>query len=44
MKIHHEGKAVAGIYAFEIAEQKIADATNLARSNGFPLVLKAEAE
>lgn len=44
MKIHNEGRAVAGIYTFEIAEQKIADATNLARSNGFPLILKAEAE
>lgn len=44
MKIHNEGSAVAGIYAFEIAEQKIADATNLARANGFPLILKAEAE
>ncbi len=44
MKIHNEGSAIAGIYSFEIAEQKIADATNLARSNGFPLILKAEAE
>ncbi len=44
MKIHNEGKAVAGIYTFEIAEQKIADGTNLARANGFPLILKAEAE
>jgi ATP-dependent Clp protease adaptor protein ClpS len=44
MKIHHEGSAVAGVYTHEIAEQKIADATQLARSNGFPLLLKAEAE
>lgn len=44
MKIHNDGSAVAGIYIHEIAEQKIADATNLARSNGFPLILKAEAE
>lgn len=44
MKIHHEGSAIAGIYTHEIAEQKIADATNLARANGFPLVLKVEAE
>ena len=44
LKIHNEGSAVAGIYRYEIAEQKIADATNLARSNGFPLVLKAEEE
>jgi ATP-dependent Clp protease adaptor protein ClpS len=44
MKIHNEGMAVAGLYTHEIAEQKIADATNLARSHGFPLILKAEAE
>ena len=44
MKIHHEGSAVAGIYTHEIAEQKIDDATQLARGHGFPLVLKAEAE
>ena len=44
MKIHNEGSAVAGIYTHEIAEQKIADATNLARGHGFPLILKAEAE
>jgi ATP-dependent Clp protease adaptor protein ClpS len=44
MQIHNEGSAVAGIYTHEIAEQKITDATNLARGHGFPLVLKAEAE
>jgi ATP-dependent Clp protease adaptor protein ClpS len=44
VKIHNEGSAVAGIYTHEIAEQKIADATHLARGHGFPLVLKAEAE
>lgn len=44
MKIHNEGSAIAGIYSHEIAEQKIADATNLARTHGFPLILKAEAE
>lgn len=44
MKIHNDGSAIAGIYPYEIAEQKIADATNLARTAGFPLVLKAEAE
>jgi len=44
IKIHNDGKAVAGIYTHEIAEQKIKDATDLARSHGYPLVLKAEAE
>lgn len=44
MKIHQEGSAVAGIYTYEIAEQKGLDATNLARENGHPLQIKVEAE
>ena len=44
IKIHHEGSAVAGIYTYEIAEQKGIDATTLARENGHPLQIKVEAE
>lgn len=44
LKIHNSGSAVAGVYSYEIAEQKGIDATNLARSNGWPLVIKIEAE
>lgn len=44
MQIHKEGSAVAGIYTHEIAEQKVLDATSMARNNGFPLVIKAEQE
>jgi ATP-dependent Clp protease adaptor protein ClpS len=44
MAIHNKGSAVAGIYSYEIAEQKVIDATNMAKLNGYPLVLKAEAE
>ena len=44
MKVHNQGNAVAGIYSFEIAEQKAMDATQLARNNNFPLVLKIEEE
>jgi ATP-dependent Clp protease adaptor protein ClpS len=43
-KIHHTGSAVAGIYSFEIAEQKGLDATNLSRDNGYPLIIKIEPE
>ena len=43
-KIHNEGSAVAGIYTYEVAEQKGIDATNLARENGHPLQIKVEAE
>jgi ATP-dependent Clp protease adaptor protein ClpS len=44
MNIHNQGSAVAGIYSYEIAEQKTLEATEMARINGFPLVLKVEAE
>lgn len=44
MQIHNEGSAVAGIYTHEIAEQKVLDATGMARTNGFPLIIKAEQE
>jgi ATP-dependent Clp protease adaptor protein ClpS len=42
MKIHNDGSAVAGIYSFEIAEQKGLDATDLARAHGHPLQIKVE--
>jgi ATP-dependent Clp protease adaptor protein ClpS len=44
MKIHHEGQAVAGIYTYEIAEQKVIEGTEMAREHGHPLILKAEQE
>jgi ATP-dependent Clp protease adaptor protein ClpS len=40
-RIHVDGKAVAGIYRHEIAEQKVVEATNLSRANNFPLVIRA---
>jgi ATP-dependent Clp protease adaptor protein ClpS len=42
--IHQKGSAVAGVYPYEIAEQKALDATNMARLNGFPLITKVEPE
>jgi ATP-dependent Clp protease adaptor protein ClpS len=44
IKVHQEGSAVAGIYTYEIAEQKVADATSIARRHHSPLVIKAVAE
>jgi ATP-dependent Clp protease adaptor protein ClpS len=44
MEIHNNGSAVAGVYNYEIAEQKAIDATELARANSFPLVLRVEQE
>jgi len=40
LKIHHSGSAVAGTYTYEIAEQKGIDATNVARDNGYPLMVR----
>lgn len=42
MKIHSEGSAVVGTYAYEIAEQKSVEAINESRNNGFPLQIKVE--
>ena len=44
LSVHNSGSAVAGIYSYEIAEQKGIDATNLARANGYPLIIKVEPE
>ena len=40
LKIHHNSSAVAGTYTYEIAEQKGVDATNVARDNGYPLMIR----
>ena len=44
MKVHNEGSGIAGVYTYEIAEQKGMEGQALARQNGYPLVLKVEAE
>lgn len=44
LEIHNNGSGIAGIYSFEIAEAKAVEATQLARSNGFPLQIKMEEE
>jgi ATP-dependent Clp protease adaptor protein ClpS len=44
MKVHTDGSGVAGVYGYEIAEQKGAESTAMARQNGFPLVIKVEVE
>lgn len=42
MVVHTEGSAIAGVYSYEIAEQKGVESTVLARNNGFPLQIKVE--
>lgn len=44
LTVHNNGSAVAGTYSYEIAEQKSIDGTNMARTNGYPLIIKVEPE
>ena len=44
LQVHETGSGVAGLYSFEIAEAKAVEATNLSRTNGFPLQIKLEEE
>jgi ATP-dependent Clp protease adaptor protein ClpS len=44
MQVHQEGKGVAGVYYYEIAEQKVAEATLISQANNFPLKLILEEE
>ena len=44
LTIHTEGSGVAGIYTYEIAEQKVIEATNASRNHGFPLQIRMEQE
>ena len=44
LKVHEEGQGVAGIYSFEIAETKVAQVEEAARSRGFPLKCTIEPE
>lgn len=40
MKVHNEGEGIAGTYTREIAEAKIHQAEELARSHSHPLMLQ----
>mgnify|MGYP001098323734 CR=1 FL=1 len=44
LQIHNEGSGIAGIYVYEIAEQKAIEATNSSRDRGFPLQLRIDKE
>jgi ATP-dependent Clp protease adaptor protein ClpS len=44
LTIHNEGSGLVGVYTYEIAEQKTAEAITASRENGFPLVIKMEKE
>ncbi len=44
MKVHKEGRAVCGIYTYEIAETKVAQVESVAKKNNFPLKAILEEE
>lgn len=44
MRIHNEGSGIAGIYTYEIAEQKQMEAQIISRNNNHPLQIKVVEE
>jgi len=44
LTIHNEGSGIAGIYTYEIAEQKSVEAVSASRERGFPLQIKVDEE
>jgi ATP-dependent Clp protease adaptor protein ClpS len=44
LEVHTSGKGIAGIYFYEIAEQKVFEATKVSRAHGFPLSFEMEEE
>jgi ATP-dependent Clp protease adaptor protein ClpS len=43
-KIHDEGSATVAVLPYELAEQKGIEVSILAKKNGFPLIVKLEAD
>lgn len=44
LEIHNTGSGVAGVYSYEIAEQRALEATHLSRTHGHPLKIQIEPE
>ena len=44
LNVHNEGSGIAGIYTYEIAEQKAVEATTASRERGFPLQMRIDKE
>lgn len=42
LQVHQNGKGTAGVYSFEVAEQKAAESTQIARTNGHALGVTVE--
>lgn len=44
LQVHNSGKAIVGIYSYDVATSKVNKAISMAREEGFPLRLVAEPE
>ena len=42
LTIHKRGRAVCGIYTYDIAQTKVYQVKEMAKSNGFPLLVTVE--
>jgi len=42
LEIHHSGRGVCGVFSHEIAETKVHQVKQLAKTNGFPLLATME--
>ena len=44
LTVHNEGSSIVGTYPFEIAEAKVEETIDLARTSGFPLYCNTQPE
>ena len=44
LEAHQKGVSIAGVYAFEIAETKVAQVLDTAKTEGYPLRVRLEPE
>ena len=44
LNIHQKGRAICGVYTFEIAQTKVQQVKEMAKSSGFPLLATVEEE
>lgn len=42
LQVHFEGKGICGVYTYDIAETKVAQVNNYARSSEYPLLCSME--